>query len=141
LQIPMGTIVATFVGLVAAGIVWSVLAGNPLFGSDRAALIALVVAGFGMCVGSGVGNAAGAAAPTGPMAFFAGAAGVLTLVILGAVVFGWTAILDPLAGVVYGTGASSVADKVGVITVGALIAIAWLAATLRQVGIFSAAAG
>jgi len=94
-----------------------------------------------MCIGSGVGNAAGAPPPGGPLALFAGAAGLLTLVILAAVVFGWTAVLDPLAGVVYGTGASSVADKVGIVTVGALIAVAWLASTLRQVGLFSAAAG
>jgi len=141
MQIPTGTIVATLIGLVCAGIVWSSLAGSPIFGSDRAALITLVVVGFGMCIASGVGSAAGAPPPGGPLALFAGAAGLLSVVILAAVVFGWTAILDPLAGVMYGTAASSVADKVGVVTVGALIAIAWLAATLRQTGVLTAAAG
>jgi len=132
MQINPGTIIATVFGLAAAGIVWSSLAGTPVFGSDRAALIALVVVGFAMCAGSGIGNPAGTTLPGGPLAIVAGAAGVMTLVVLVSVIAGWNAVLDPLAGVIYGTGSTATADRVGVVLVGALIAVAWVAATLRQ---------
>jgi len=140
-SVPTGTIAASFLGLIAAAIVWLTLAGTPPFGSDRAALIALVVVGFGMCIASGLGSAAGTPPPTGPISMIAGAAGLLSVVVLLAVVAGWTAVLDPLAGVIYGKAPAEVADKVGVVTVGALIAVAWFLATLRQVGVLSSTAG
>jgi hypothetical protein len=140
-SIPTGTILATFLGLVAAAIVWLTLAGTPPLGSDRAALIALVVVGFGMCIASGLGSAAGTSAPSGPLAMIAGAAGVLSVVVLIAVVAGWTAVLDPVAGVIYGKGSAAVADQVGIVTVGALIAVAWFLATIRQVSVLSSTTG
>ena len=140
-SVPTGTIAASFLGLIAAAIAWLTLAGTPPFGSDRAALIALVVVGFGMCIASGLGSAAGTPPPTGPVSMIAGAAGLLSVVVLLAVVAGWTAVLDPLAGVIYGKASTEVADKVGVVTVGALIAVAWFLATLRQVGVLSSTAG
>lgn len=131
-----GTIVATLLGLVAAGIVWATLAGAPLpVLGDRGALVALVVVGFAMCVTSGWGSTG--SVPSGPLATIAAVSGILTLVVLGAVVFGWTAVIDPFAGVFYGSQ-SVVADKVGVLMVGILLAISWLAATLRQIGAVSA---
>ena len=135
-----GTLVATFIGLVIAGIVWATMANTPipLLGSDRAALVAVVVLGFAMCVASGWGSTG--QLPTGPLSIVAAISGVLTLVVLGAVIFGWTAILDPLAGVVYGTSPSASVDKVGVLAVGVLIAISWLAATIRQLGVVVGAA-
>jgi len=133
-----GTIVATLLGLVAAAIVWATLSGTPLplLGSDRAALIALVVIGFAMCVTSGWG--ANGTIPTGPLSILAAVAGILTVVVLGAVIFGWGFVIDPIAGVFYGSGSTVAADKVGVLMVGILLAISWLAATMRQLGIFTA---
>ena len=134
-----GTIFATLLGFVAAAIVWSSLTGNPFFGSDRGALIALVVVGFAMCVASGIGNPAGTPPPSGTLAIIAGISGVLSLAVLIAVVAGWTPVLDPIAGVMYGRPAAVVADKLGVLLVGILIAISWLAATARQLVVFGPA--
>ena len=141
MQVNPGTIFATVLGLVAAGIVWSSVAGTPIFGSDRAALVSLVAVGFGMCVASGIGNPAGAPPPGGPLAAIAGLAGVLSLAVLLVVVAGWTPVLDPFAGVMYGTTGAAVADKIGVLLVGLFIAISWLAATARQVTILTPSAG
>ena len=136
MQVNPGTVFATLLGLVCAAIVGSSLTGHPVFGSERAALVALVVVGFGMCVASGVGNPAGTPLPGGPLSALAGLAGVLSVLVLFAVVFGWSAILDPLAGVIYGSTSDTVADRLGVVLVGFLIAISWIAATLRQVAVF-----
>ena len=138
MQINPGTIVATIFGLVAAGIVWSSIAGTPIFGSDRSALIALVVVGFAMCAGSGIGNPAGTTPPGGPLSIVAGAAGVMALVVLVSVIAGWTAVLDPLAGVIYGSSSTATVDRIGVVLVGVLIAISWIAATIRQVAVLAA---
>lgn len=135
MQINPGTYLATALGLVAAAIVWSSVAGAPVFGSDRAALVALFAVGFGMCIASGIGSPAGATPPSGPLAFVAGAAGVASLVVLIAVLAGWTAVLDPLSGVIYGSVSTS-ADRLGVLLVGVLIAISWMAATLRQLAAY-----
>ena len=124
-----GTILATLLGLAAVGIVWSSLAGTPFFGSDRVALVSLVIVGLGMCIASGVGNPA----PTGPLAAMAGIAGVLSLLVLLVVMLGWTRVLDPFAGLVYSPTSPAVADRIGVLLAGMLIGIAWLAATVRQV--------
>ena len=133
-----GTIVATFIGLVIAAIVWATMANTPipLLGSDRAALVSVVVLGFAMCITGGLGAAPGQDL-TGPLSIVAAVSGIATLVVLGAVVFGWGWIIDPLAGVIYGSGTAS-ADKVGVLTAGILIAISWLAATVRQLGVLVA---
>ena len=133
IEVPSGAIFATLVGFVAAAIVIGTLFGIPLplVGSDRRALVALVAVGAAMCA---VGGWATAPIPPGPSAVVASLAGVLTLVVLFAVVNGWSVILDPIAGVFYGTSAHGIADRVGVLAVGVLIAIAWLAATLRQIG-------
>ena len=133
MQINPGTIFATILGLVAAGIVWSSIAGTPVLGSDRSALLALVAVGFGMCVVSGIGNPAGTALPGGPLAAVAGLFGVMTVAVLLVVVAGWTPVLDPIASVMYGTPSAAVADKLGVLLVGLFIAISWIAATARQI--------
>lgn len=134
-----GTIVATLLGLVGAAIVWATLTGTPipLLGSERAALVALVVIGFAMCATSGWG--ANGTIPTGPLSIVAAVAGVLTVFVLGAVIFGWGFVIDPISGVFYGSGSTASADRVGVLAVGMLLAISWLAATIRQLGVFTAA--
>lgn len=137
-RIHPGTFIATFIGLVIAAIVWATMTSTPipLLGSDRAALVSVVVLGFAMCITSGWG--ATGEIPTGPMSIVAAVAGVSTLLVLGAVVFGWGWVIDPLAGVIYGSGTAS-ADKVGVLTVGVLIAVSWLAATIRQLSVLGTA--
>jgi hypothetical protein len=132
-----GSIVATVLGLLAAAIVWASLAGIPLpMLGERGALVALVIVGFAMCATSGWGSTG--SIPSGPLSVIAAVSGILTLVVLGAVIFGWTALIDPVSGVFYGDQ-SVAADKVAVLMVGILLAISWLAATLRQIGAFGAA--
>ena len=137
-NIQPGTFVATFIGLIIAALVWATATGTrvPVLGSERATLVAVVVLGFAMCIAGGWGATT---LSTTPLSVVAMIAGMSTLFVLGAVIFNWSAILDPLAGVMYGTNSSAVADRVGVITVGVLIAIAWLAATIRQLGFFATA--
>jgi hypothetical protein len=137
LTIQPGTIVATALGLVIAAIVGMTITGTPIpiIGGGRAALVSVVVLAFAMCATSGWGSTG--TIPTGPLSITAALAGIMTLVVLGAVVFGWSWIVDPLGGVLY-RGGSIDADKVGIIWVGILVAISWLAATIRQIGVFSA---
>jgi hypothetical protein len=133
-----GTIIATVLGLVIAAIVYLTVAGTPipLIGGGRAALVSVVVLAFAMCVTSGWGSTG--TIPTGPLSIAAAVAGILTLVVLGAVMFGWTWVIDPLGGVLYGSGSAADADRIGIIWVGILVAISWLAATIRQLGVFTA---
>jgi hypothetical protein len=128
-----GTIAATALGLIAAVIVWASMANAPVLGSDRASLIALVVVGFAMCIAAGTTWAPGQF-PTSPLSVVAAVAGISTLIVLGAVVFGWGIVIDPIGGVLFGSGSTAAADKVGVIAVGVLLGFAWLAATIRQLG-------
>ena len=139
-NIQPGTYLATFLGLIAAAIVWATMTKTPipLLGSDRAALVSVVVLGFAMCATSGWGSTG--QIPTGPLSIVAAVSGILTLVVLGAVVFGWSPVIDPIAGVIYGNS-SGVADKVGVLTVGVLLLISWLAATVRQLSTALTAVG
>lgn len=137
LTIQPGTIVATALGLVIAVIVGLTITGTPvpIIGGGRAALVSVVVLAFAMCVTSGWGSSGNI--PTGALSMVAASAGILTLVVLGAVIFGWSWIVDPLGGVLY-SGGTVDADKVGIIWVGILVAISWFAATIRQLGVFTA---
>lgn len=141
-QIPLGTVLASGLALLAAVIVYATFSGAPLpfLDSDRAAFIALAVVGFGMCIASGVGTdpaAPRAAVPT----VVASIAGVLALFTIVAVVAGWTVVFDPLAQVIYGAPAAGVMDRVGIIALAVLIAIGWVVATMRQLGAVLSPAG
>lgn len=137
-EVPSGAVFATLLGFLAAAIVLATVfeVPLPLVSSERRALVAVVAVGFAMCVAGGW--ATERVVPTGPTAIVASLAGVLSIIVLLAVVNGWTAVLDPVAGVFYGTNAIGIADRVGVLAIGVLIAVAWIASTLRQVGLVSA---
>lgn len=137
-QVPSGAIFATLLGFAAAAIVLATVFGArlPLIGSDRAALVALVVVGFAMCIVGGW--ATGGAPPAGPSAVVGSAAGMAALVVFFAVISNWTAVLDPIAGILYGTRSVGMSDRVGVLAIGVLIAVSWTASTLRQIGLITA---
>jgi hypothetical protein len=65
-------------------------------------------------------------------------AGALSILVVFAVINGWNAVLDPIAGVLYGRDSYGIADRVGVLALGVLIGISWIASTLRQVGLIAA---
>ncbi len=137
-EVPSGAIFATLLGFVAAAIVLSTVfdLALPLIGSERHALVATVAVGFAMCVAGGW--TAERALPAGPTTVIASLAGILSIVVFCAVVNQWTAVLDPMAGLFYGTSSIGIADRVGVLSIGVLIAIAWTASTLRQIGLVAA---
>lgn len=137
-EVPSGAIFATLLGFVAAAIVIATVFRIPLpvISTERRALVAVVVVGFAMCAAGGW--AMERSLPAGPTTAIASLAGILTIVVLMAVTSGWTAILDPLAGVFYGRTSAGISDRVGVLAVGVLIAVAWTAATLRQIGLVTA---
>ncbi len=134
-EVPSGAVFATLLGFLAAGIVLATIFAVPLplITSERRALVAVVATGFAMCVAGGW--ATERVVPAGPTALIASLAGILSIVVLFAAVKGWTALLDPVAGIFYGTNAIGIADRVGVLAIGVLIAIAWIASTLRQIGL------
>ncbi len=137
-EVPSGAIFATLLGFVAATIVVGTVFGIPLpiVNTERRALVALVVVGLAMCAAGGW--AMERSLPGGPTTAIASLAGILAIVVLIAVTSGWTAVLDPLARVFYGTSSTGIGDRVGVLAVGVLIAVAWTAATLRQIGLVTA---
>lgn len=137
-EVPSGAVYATLLGFIAAAIVLATIFEVPLpvISSERRALVAVVAIGFAMCVAGGW--ATERALPAGPTAIVASLAGILSIIVVFAVVNGWTTVLDPVAGIFYGTNAIGIADRVGVLAVGVLIAIAWIASTLRQVGLVTA---
>jgi hypothetical protein len=76
-------------GILAAALVFAVLTGRkvPLLNNERAALIALVVIGMGMCT-AGIGRVAASGAWLHPLAMVGYLLGVAILVIGVAAVFG-----------------------------------------------------
>ncbi len=136
-EVPIGAIVATLLGFAAAGVVIATVFAVPLplITSDRRALLAVSGIGFAMCVLGGW--AAERALPTGPTVAVALAAGALSILVLFAALNGWNAVLDPIAAILYGSSAIGIGDRVGVLAIGVLIAVAWIASTLRQVGLVS----
>jgi hypothetical protein len=77
-------------GLLAALLVFTVLTGRklPLIGSDRAALVLLVVLGMAMCM-NGIGRVAAAGAWRHPLAILGSLLGALILVVGVTGFFGW----------------------------------------------------
>jgi hypothetical protein len=77
-------------GILAVGLVAVVLSGRklPLIGSDRAALIVLVVIGMAMCSQGGLARVAASGAWTHPLAILGYLFGAAILLIGGAALFG-----------------------------------------------------
>ncbi len=135
IEVPMGAIFATLLGFAAAAIVIATAFGIPLpvISTERRALVALVGVGLAMCLVGGW--AVERTLPPGPTMAVASLAGSLSILVAFAAVRGWSGVLDPIAGVFFGRDSYGIADRVGVLAVGVLIAIAWIASTLRQIGL------
>lgn len=137
-EVPVGAIVATLLGFAAAGIVIATTFDIPLplISSERRALLAVVGIGLAMCVVGGWSTQR--AIQTSPTMAVAIVAGALSILVVFAVINGWNAVLDPIAGVLFGRDSYGIADRVGVLALGVLIGISWIASTLRQVGLIAA---
>ena len=85
-------IIVVVLALVAVSLVYVVATGRnltmPIIATDRAALIALLVVGIAMCAVGGIGKAIDAYGWSNPVTIIGSVIGVLTLVVVGAVLFG-----------------------------------------------------
>lgn len=132
-QTPTGTLLASLIGVVIVTIAYLSLTGSqiPLLGSERAAFVAIAVLGFAMCVASGIGGRS-STGRFGLTSILASVLGVLALVVIVSVIAGWSAILDPVGQVVY-RGSASI-DRIGIVSLTAIIGVMWFLSTLRQLG-------
>jgi hypothetical protein len=123
-------ILATVVGIPAAAIVLAAAGGReiPVVGSERAGLIALWVLGSVMCAwgirsmrlrfGYGLANLAGM-----PL-------GLLATACIFSALFGWPALLQPVAAALGGAGAPASFDRAAIVAVGVVMAVKWAIAWL-----------
>ena len=123
-------ILATLVGIPAAAIVLAAAAGReiPLLGSERAGLIALWILGSVMCAwgiasmrsrfGYGRANLAGM-----PL-------GLLATACIFSALFGWSALLQPVANALGSAEAPASFDRAAIVMVGAIMALKWAIAWL-----------
>ncbi len=99
----------------------------PLVGSARGALIAIAVVGMAACAVAGIGQAP-VIGWTHPLTIFGIVVGVLALVLAGAGLFGWDALVRPAAGIVpIGANLAATTERLAIGLLAALIAVKWLA--------------
>lgn len=98
----------------------------PIVGSARGALIAIAIVGMAACAISGIGQAP-TIGWTHPITIFGIVVGILALVVAGAGIFGWDAIVRPAAGVIpLGTAIAATTERLAIGLLAALIAVKWV---------------
>ena len=100
-----GALAANLLGIVAALFVAALLLDirRPLFGSDRATFIGLVVIGITMCALGGIGRSQSTLGWTDPVTLVGIVIGSLALLLVAAVLAGKAELLAPVAARVGGT--------------------------------------
>lgn len=85
-------IIVLILGLLALSLVYVVATGRnltmPVISTDRAALIALLVVGVGMCAVGGIGTSVSKYGWSNPVTIIGSIVGVITFLVVGAVLFG-----------------------------------------------------
>ena len=121
----------TFLVVLALGIAVAAIARNdlPLVGTGVGALIAVAVIGMAGCAIGGISQAP-AAGWTTPGIVLGVVLGVVALVVVAAGVFGWTAVLQPVAQLVPGDASTWSPARTAIVALAALIAVKWLVATV-----------
>jgi hypothetical protein len=98
----------------------------PIVGTARGALIAIAIVGMAACAIGGIGQAP-AIGWTHPLTIFGIAVGVLALVIVGAGLLGWDALVRPAAGVIpMGTAVAATTERLAIGLLSSLIAVKWI---------------
>jgi len=98
----------------------------PIVGTARGALIAIALLGMASCAVAGIGQAP-IVGWTHPITIVGIVAGVLALLLVGAGLFGWDALLQPAAGFVpVGASVAATTERVAIGLLAALIAVKWL---------------
>jgi hypothetical protein len=97
----------------------------PVVGSGVGALLAVAVLGMAACAVAGISQAP-ALGWTAPGIVLGIVVGVVALVVVGAGVFGWSAILQPVAGLVPGRTTAPADVRVAIFALAGLIGLKWI---------------
>jgi hypothetical protein len=114
--------------IVTLWLAWMALTNEsvPIVGSARNALIAIAIIGMAACAVGGIGQAP-AIGWTHPITIFGIVVGVLALVLAGAGLFGWDALVRPAAAVVpIGATIAATTERLAIGLLAALIAVKWV---------------
>ena len=126
---PLGTAFATVLGVAIAVLVWAALTNRPfpIIGShDRAALWAVFGLGITMCGIAGISQTSTSLGWMHPITLVGIALGVLAVVPLLLVLFGWTAPLTS-AGQLFGGGFATLSvERIAIVGLGLLILVKWV---------------
>src|SRR5512143_3175393 len=107
---------------------WMALTSDsvPVVGTARGALIAIAVVGMAACAVAGIGQAP-VIGWTHPMTLFGIVIGVVALVVAGAGLFGWDALVRPAAGVIpIGATVAATTERLAIGLLAVLIAAKWI---------------
>jgi len=99
----------------------------PVIGAGAGALIAVAVIGMAGCAVAGISQAP-TVGWTAPTIIFGTVLGVAALLIIGAGIFGWTPVLEPIGKLVPGQIAPLSPAQTAIFALAALIAVKWVVA-------------
>lgn len=122
--------VGSFLVLAALAVAFLALTRNdlPLVGTGVGALVTVAVIGMAGCAVGGISQAP-TLGWTAPTIVLGVVLGVVALAIVGAGIFGWSAILEPIGRFVPGPATTAVtAVRTAIFALGVLIAAKWLVA-------------
>jgi hypothetical protein len=98
----------------------------PFVGVGRGALLAVAIVGMAGCAVAGISQAP-VLGWTDPMIILGSVLGVVALVIVGAGLFGWSGVLQPIAGLVpTRSGDVDQTVRVAIVALSAMIGIKWV---------------
>src|SRR5512142_808581 len=120
MPIALAFVLGTAGVIVTLWLAWMALTSEsvPVVGSARGALIAIAVGGIGQAPIIGW---------THPITIFGAVVGVLALILAGAGIFGWDALLRPAAGFVpMGSAIGATTERVAIGLLASVIAVKWV---------------
>ena len=126
---PIGTAAATAIGVAIAILVWAAVSNSafPVIGShDRAALWVVFGLGVTMCAIAGIGQTPTSLGWLHPITLIGIALGVLAVVPLLLVLFGWTAPLTSAGKFFGGSFATLSTERIAIAGLGLLILVKWV---------------
>jgi hypothetical protein len=128
MPIALSFVLGTVGVVITLWLAWMALTSEsvPIVGTARGALIAVAIVGMAACAIGGIGQAP-IIGWTHPITIFGIVVGVLALVLAGAGIFGWDALVRPAAGVVpLGSAIAATTERLAIGLLAALIAIKWI---------------
>lgn len=104
----------------------------PIVGNGAGALLLVAVVGMAACAVGGISQAP-TLGWTAPSILLGAALGLLALAIVAAGLLGWSAVLQPIAGLLPAGEASAMPVRAATVALAALIAVKWLVAVAMAV--------